>query len=277
MNKIIPVLLILTIVLYPLNVFAEFEEKIPGSRAAALGGAFVSIADDPNGIYYNPAGLGFANFKTGFTSNRTKHFGMEELIHENVYFTPPATSGNKGFGFGYEIFGSDNYQERVLTLAYGKKITEDHAFGISFKNLQSSIVNTPKASSLSFDVGWLCKYNEKINFGLSIKNANNPVVNDSIGRTIQGGFNIKFTEKMTFILEASKKDEGSRTQQEVCFHVGEELKVSEILTLRAGYLSRPSRISLGAGINIDDWILDYSFKSHDSLDSTHGFSFGRRY
>lgn len=32
----------------------------PGERAAALGGAYTSLADDPSGIYYNPAGISFA-------------------------------------------------------------------------------------------------------------------------------------------------------------------------------------------------------------------------
>ena len=35
----------------------HYQDFIVGGRAVGLGGAFCSIADDPSGIFYNPAGI----------------------------------------------------------------------------------------------------------------------------------------------------------------------------------------------------------------------------
>ena len=36
---------------------ARYQDYPIGTRAMALGGAFVALSDDPSGLYYNPAGI----------------------------------------------------------------------------------------------------------------------------------------------------------------------------------------------------------------------------
>src|SRR5205085_928366 len=36
---------------------SRYQDYPVGSRALALGGAFVALSDDPSGLYYNPAGI----------------------------------------------------------------------------------------------------------------------------------------------------------------------------------------------------------------------------
>ena len=38
----------------------HYANFLIGERAMGLGGAFTAVADDASGIFYNPAGLGFA-------------------------------------------------------------------------------------------------------------------------------------------------------------------------------------------------------------------------
>ena len=45
--------------LYLNPALADFDDTGAGARAVGMGGAFTALADDPFGIYYNPAGLGF--------------------------------------------------------------------------------------------------------------------------------------------------------------------------------------------------------------------------
>ncbi|MBN1960924.1 MAG: hypothetical protein JW841_08250 [Deltaproteobacteria bacterium] len=58
MKIILSVLLIITWHSAALADDAHYQDFLVGGRALGLGGAFTSIADDPSGIYYNPAGLG---------------------------------------------------------------------------------------------------------------------------------------------------------------------------------------------------------------------------
>ena len=39
-----------------------FGDVLPGPRAAGMGSAFVAVADDPFGMFYNPAGLAGSDF-----------------------------------------------------------------------------------------------------------------------------------------------------------------------------------------------------------------------
>lgn len=38
----------------------HYSNLLIGDRAIGFGGAYTAIADDASGVYYNPAGLGFA-------------------------------------------------------------------------------------------------------------------------------------------------------------------------------------------------------------------------
>jgi len=48
---------------FPMASYADnyhYKDIVVGERAVGLGGAFAAIADDPSGIFYNPAGIAFA-------------------------------------------------------------------------------------------------------------------------------------------------------------------------------------------------------------------------
>ena len=49
---------------------AHQRNLLPGGRAAALGGAYTALSDDPSGGYYNPAGISYATrSETSVSSN----------------------------------------------------------------------------------------------------------------------------------------------------------------------------------------------------------------
>ena len=57
---------ILLFIAFTLSLFADENRYINffiGDRAAGLGGAYTAIADGPEGVFYNPAGLAFSSSK----------------------------------------------------------------------------------------------------------------------------------------------------------------------------------------------------------------------
>lgn len=54
-----------------------------GDRAAGMGGAYTAIADGPEGVFYNPAGLAFSSSKYFSLSVNTIQYKM--LYYHNVY------------------------------------------------------------------------------------------------------------------------------------------------------------------------------------------------
>ncbi|MBI4821818.1 MAG: hypothetical protein HY791_36500 [Deltaproteobacteria bacterium] len=66
----------------------HYDDFPVGGRAVGLGGAFTAIADDPSGIFYNPAGLVDASRANVQVS--TNLYGLEFAINEDDVFTTVA-------------------------------------------------------------------------------------------------------------------------------------------------------------------------------------------
>ncbi|MBI3179755.1 MAG: hypothetical protein HYZ27_08840, partial [Deltaproteobacteria bacterium] len=66
----------------------HYDDFTVGGRAVGLGGAFTAIADDPSGIFYNPAGLVDATRANVQVS--TNLYGLEFAINEDDVFTTVA-------------------------------------------------------------------------------------------------------------------------------------------------------------------------------------------
>ena len=87
-----------------------------GARAAAMGTAFVAIADDPSAIVHNPAGLtllrGTHVYGGGsaltLTSTYERPQGQSERTHFRVYF-PPHQFLMSDFGLEKVVFGLGVY------------------------------------------------------------------------------------------------------------------------------------------------------------------------
>ena len=61
-----------------------WNNTLMGIRALGIGAAFVGIADDPSGIYYNPAGLILQNQKLNFSINGIYIMPTHEYNVENI-------------------------------------------------------------------------------------------------------------------------------------------------------------------------------------------------
>ena len=86
--------------LYAENYAGEFMALGGGARAMAMGGAFVSIANDATAPYWNPAGISFfSSFITkpeniGISMMHSERFG--NLLDYNYLSVKKASSGESG-------------------------------------------------------------------------------------------------------------------------------------------------------------------------------------
>jgi long-chain fatty acid transport protein len=60
----------------------HYQNLVIGDRAMGLGGAFGAVADDASGVYYNPAGLGFA--LTNDVSGTANAFLTRKIVYKNA-------------------------------------------------------------------------------------------------------------------------------------------------------------------------------------------------
>jgi len=150
------------------NVASIFDLGM-GARPLAMGGAFVGIADDGNALYYNPAGLAWAQGLSVLSSYEARpgtasygnlsaslpHFGFG--VHYFDFGEVPETDE-----FG-NILGTFGYRNYALIAAVGVKaadlpflarmpLAENIGFGLKAKLLKVSTLDPGSGTGLAIDL-----------------------------------------------------------------------------------------------------------------------------
>lgn len=90
-------------------VFADdyhFNNFFIGDRAASMGGAYCAIADGPEGVYYNPAGLSFSS--SNYFSLSANAIQYKQMIYKGIKFNGAEESidyTRRSFSFIPNFFG----------------------------------------------------------------------------------------------------------------------------------------------------------------------------
>lgn len=162
---------------------ASFLEIGAGSRAIAMGGAFVATANDASAMYWNAAGLGhLRNIETIFV--HTDWLAGISYDYAGIIF--PVMSGS-ALGVSITSLSTDDMAVRTvdfpngtgelfdaasfsLGLAYGMQLTDRFAMGINIKYISERIWKE-RASSIAIDLGTLYSTPvEGLRIGASLSN-----------------------------------------------------------------------------------------------------------
>ncbi len=154
-----------------------------GSRAIAMGGSYVSVADDATAMYWNPAGIArieknsalfchtkwIADIDINFVGITVPIAGFG-TIGANAKFVNMARMERTTVDFpdgNGEFFDAGSY---VMGLSYARNLTDRFSIGGSFKFIGEKIYNC-SASAFAFDVGTLftTQFNG-LQLGMSISN-----------------------------------------------------------------------------------------------------------
>jgi len=260
-------------------------------RPASLGGAFSSVSNDIGALYYNPAGLSQLRLPSGVAScaewiEKTK-FGL-------IGYCSPI-SENSGLGVSVLYLKVDKiplYKEETsetpdgefdasdmsIRLGYGIRFTKNNYFGITGGFINQKI-EREKSSSFFFDVGEIYKpeFLDKISLSLVLQNIGGKVKfireSDELPLTLRIGIAYSPVDSVTFLCDLVKPKDN--TWQ---IKGGAEWEVNNILTLRGGYNSQIFKdlgigISLGCGIKLGTFKLDYTYVPYNDLGEAHRLSF----
>ena len=170
---------------------ANFLEMDIGSAATAMGGAYVSVANDISAAYWNPAGLayvknrqaifmyqpwvlGISNLYTGVAINYRYYGTLAVTMNYLDYGDEAVTTVSEPEGNG-EMYSASEF---AATISYGRRLVNWFSFGASAKYVSSSIWHS-NASAMAFDFGALVttgffsptgNNNQGMKIGMSISN-----------------------------------------------------------------------------------------------------------
>lgn len=280
----------------------QFLTMDSSPRAAAVAGSYVANSDDPNVIFYNPAGV---NLLTGTPASFSfyKHLldinsasfvmskdfeGIGRFSAAVKYinygsFTRADENGNKLGSFGAGDF--------AFLIGYGNQLDKNFYYGANVKFIYSSI-ESYSSSAIALDLGLHYTIPEsKWNFGLSILNAGSQLskyfsTKEELPLDVRIGFS-KQLEKLpfTFFFSFNKLNDKTNKFLDRFSQVtmGGEFRIGQSLRLRFGYDNEKRKelkigsaaglagFSVGLGFIVKNYNVDYSFSSLGSIGSLHRF------
>jgi hypothetical protein len=280
----------------------EFLRLDTSPRAAALAGSYVSNNDDPNVIFYNPAGINL--LKGSPASFSFLKYLMDINVASLAISEDFEGIGRFGAGVQYINYGtftkadesgtnlgSFSAGEMAISIGYGNQLDENFYYGANLKFIYSSIAGISSTAAAA-DVGLHYTIpDQRLNFGFSAMNLGTQLksyfdTREELPVDVRLGFS-KELEKLPFRFFWSFN---RMTDKESSFikhfgHItaGGEFRLGKSFRLRLGYDNQKRKdlkigstpgltgFSLGLGFIIKNYNVDYSFSSLGSIGSLHRF------
>jgi hypothetical protein len=314
-NFIIPAL----IILLNFNLFAfekvgttsfQFLKIMMSARASGLGGAFSSVGNNSEALYWNPAGISRVNsfdasasyvnwfldaahysFAAAYNFEDIGTFGLHAIYTDvgEIEVTKVSALGFVGDvynpGLTGEVFSPKSF---VVGLSYAKDLTDKFSFGITAKYVKDDLIYA-SADALVFDGGLIFRTGFRsievaasiVHFGPEVKfiDKSYPLPQTfNIGISgylfAPGDHLIGDLANNKLLIAYDLTQPRDYDQQHV---VGIEYSFEDILFLRGGYKfnSDQEGISAGGGVHFQNYRVDYSYNDYgDYLNEVHKFTVG---
>ncbi|HLF14164.1 MAG TPA: PorV/PorQ family protein [Bacteroidota bacterium] len=281
----------------------DFLRTDVGARAGAVGGGILTLTDDPNLLFYNPAGI-------ATLSRRRVSFGyFKHLLDIN---SANVSWGEEISGFGYlgagalymnygefqrtgeegQNLGTFGAGELSLSAAYANGLTDRLRYGTAVKLIYSSI-GEYSSSAVALDFGaQFIAVPDRVVLGLALLHLGtqlDPYATVGEDLPLDLRFGIALSPEhlpATFVADVHRLTDrrDSFTERFKAFSVGVEFVLSPNVFLRAGYNNERRQdlkigpgsglagFSIGTGIATGDYQFDYAFTSNGPVGAFHRFS-----
>ena len=257
------------------------------ARTVGLGGAFVSVADEPIGALWNPAALTQV-FQNVIFVETARLF--EETSINSLSFGTPERRVLPGFGITIislnsgmfertnelnDITGEFREGETAFLMSASKSITRRIALGANVKVIRQKI-DEFSASGAGVDFGLLFHLLPSVTIGASMLNIGGPGLTlreteETYPLNYRGGLTLRFLAGRGLVTTEFMSRSGYETQ----FHAGTEFWAHQMLALRVGYNDRyfsgGASFALASGIRIDYGMADHLLGVTHRVGLSYGF------
>lgn len=199
---------VVAVLVVPALALAQSESAVPfllispGARAAGMGEAFVSIADDATATYWNAAGLAFQSQRqiSLMHSNWLPQLAPDLFYDYASFVYPMEGVGAFGLAVTYlnlgkqiitgedspEPLGEFSSNEFAISASFGSMVGKNSAVGITLKYIRSNLASVGagsekgdgRANAFAFDLGYLHDdlFVNGLSFGVNLTNMGPKVV-----------------------------------------------------------------------------------------------------
>ncbi len=274
-----------------------------GARPVGMGEAYSALANDINAIYWNPAGLGEITERE-ITASYLSHIAG---INSGYFgYALPLARGGLGVGVVYLDYGQ--IQETTLDdpdgvnlgcyrpydlaviAAYGCKVAGGLNVGINMKGVHEDIQGYT-ANAIAFDIGTLYDLPANdLTLSCSVKNLGlqtKAFIKEKHDLPLMFDFGLGYSllaDALKIGLNLYQPQGGNFN-----FNIGGEYCWKKLVSFRMGYKSigkdlktgsdkdNLTGLTVGLGVNMKVYQLDYAFVPFNELGNTHRLSFGLKF
>ncbi len=270
-------------ILAPAALHAAFDPLGYGAAAKGMGGAYVAAAEDGTAAYWNPAGLALVEYPQ-MTAAMEDLYGLGLLRYAAAGYTHPKVGGGT---FSAHLLHLDttgeadffNYAESTYLLAYGRPLCEDCLSVGAGMRYYAATGGDARGSGVGFDLGLLWRvWDQRLRIGAAWQDANQPKIhwdttaNDVLPYTLRVGGLFRLTESTDLAAEWDKH----HFEEAQWRFGGAQRLLRDLLTLRAGLHRGGDQpewgFSLGGGLRLKKFDLNYAWDNQDSLGDTQTVS-----
>lgn len=290
-RPILFLLLVAVLNAWPVDSYADFRHGRMGPRPRAMGSAFVSISDDANAVYWNPAGMVQLE-DIEITGCRTMLFEVSELSYDYI---ASALNWDPYFAFGISwvrLELEDIYYENTINIGIARKIPgiEGLAAGVALKfytlaapgyEKYNDPAYTGRVTKPSFDLGLHYRMKDRpFSIGAVVYNINEPGLQllsttdtpDPVYRDYALGMSYIFRELLLMAVDIKTRygDLGDITGR-----FGTEIWFFDAVALRGGF--ERHNMTAGIGLKGNNWQVDMMLETHYDLGNSYQFGLTIRF
>ena len=260
---------------------AWFESAEAGARALGFAGAFVSMADDPTAVYWNPAGLVQLRRNEALVSF-DHSADLTEL--QNGFAAAALHLPAAVLGAGWQHSGvtdastEDIWSLAVATAPVRRSLGAFLACGATLKvarvGIDASSLGTVPAlaaskTGLATDLGVLVAPIPNVMVGATLRNIGEPSfdlleggASTRLAREFEWGASLRWRRDCWLHLARLRHPGGSTSTR-----VGAELRFGSALGLRTGFAS--GVVAGGVDVRFGRWTLDTAYRAHEALGASY--------
>jgi hypothetical protein len=243
---------LLLLLLCHVKVEGASEFRTAGSRMMVPGLGSVSVISPFNPIG-NQAGMAFQ--QDASVSLYYANTGIAEGVNNFSGMGMLRFKKNGTLGFSVSYFGYNLFNDKKFGLSYALKLADFVSIGAQVDVLNTKIAGYGARTSATFELGTLFKVTETINLGAHVYNPLRVKLNNDTEERIPTVFRLGGTYHRGDQFQVTAELEKDM-DVDLAFRAGFDYKVSEIIFVRAGFLSLPLSGSAGAGLILKSFRLE---------------------
>ncbi len=219
-----------------------------GVRPLGMGGAFVSVSDDNNSIYYNPGALADAKaqYIRGYMDMNTDYYAANDCYTVSM---PQA-------GWGYwNVADKSGNQACVTAFSFGTKGQNGIGWGLTYKNIAWNSSGTD-SRGWTVDAGLKAPLSKEMTAGILIQDLFKNAA--PLSTSIRTGVSIapEMIKGTILVAEGEFRNLKAKTGADAYMHYGAETKLTDGLVIRGGWSK--NKFTGGATMVLPYIVLDYA-------------------